>query len=151
MTRVGRSQNRRDRGEENGQGNEVGRRRFETSTTEWIVAGVSALVVLAALGLLLHDALDGPTTPALIDIRTDSIHRAAYGYLVTFTARNRGGETAADVIVEGELSDDAGSVQTSQTTLDYVPAEGERSGGLFFTEDPGAYRLTLRALGFGVP
>ena len=36
-------------------------------------------------------------------------------------ARNKGGATAAQVVVEGELRRGGESVETSQTTFDYVP------------------------------
>ena len=36
-------------------------------------------------------------------------------------------------------------------TLDYLPQDSERRGGLFFTEDPAAYELVLRAQGYAEP
>jgi uncharacterized protein (TIGR02588 family) len=59
--------------------------------------------------------------------------------------------TAAVVEVEGVLSRDGREVATSSMTLDYVPGHSERQGGLFFAQDPGAYDLELRALGYAEP
>ncbi len=38
--------------------------------------------------------------------------------------------------------------QTSEVTLDYVPATSHRRGGLFFTEDPRRYPLSIREEGY---
>ena len=54
-------------------------------------------------------------------------------------------------MVEGELEADTGKVETSETTIDYVPAEGEQRGGLYFRQDPRRLRLKLRAHGYREP
>ena len=53
--------------------------------------------------------------------------------------------------MEGELRSGAGSVETSDTTIEYVPPHSERKGGLFFTSDPRQHELRLRAKGFEQP
>jgi uncharacterized protein (TIGR02588 family) len=64
---------------------------------------------------------------------------------------NEGGTTAAGLTVEGELRDGTESVETSDSTIDYVPSHSERQGGLFFTLDPGEYEVQLRAKGYEMP
>jgi uncharacterized protein (TIGR02588 family) len=127
------------------------RRAPSTSLAEWIVAGVSAALVLGVLGFLIYDGVRSPLTPADLTIEVDSIQPAGPGYLVLFRARNSGRTTAAEVLVEGELEPDSGKVETSETTIDYVPAEGEQRGGLYFRQDPHRARLRLRAHGYRDP
>jgi uncharacterized protein (TIGR02588 family) len=122
-----------------------------TSVSEWIVASVSAAMVLGMLAFLVYDGLRSPRTPAAITVETDSIQAAGPGYLVLFRARNGGRTTAAHVVVEGVLETGSGQVETSETTLDYVPAEGEQRGGLYFRQDPRRYTLRLRSHGFREP
>jgi uncharacterized protein (TIGR02588 family) len=122
-----------------------------TSMAEWIVAGVSAALVLAVIGFLIYDGLRSSGTPPDVTIEVDSIAPAGPGYLVLFQARNRGQRTAADVVVEGSLEGDTGRVETSQTTLDYVPPNGLHRAGLYFTRDPRGLRLRLRAHGYREP
>ena len=122
-----------------------------TSVAEWIVAIVSAGMVLAVLGFLIYDGVRSPRTPPGISIEVDSVQTAGPGYLVLFHAHNSGRTTAAEVVVEGELEADSGTVETSETTLDYVPAEGEQGGGLYFRHDPRRLRLRLRAQGYREP
>ena len=122
-----------------------------TSVSEWIVAIVSAALVLGLLGYLIYDGTRSPRTPPDITVEVDSIQRAGSGYLVLFRARNRGRITAAEVVVEGELESESGKVERSETTIDYVPARGEQHGGLYFSGDPQRARLRLRAHGYRDP
>lgn len=74
------------------------------------------------------------------------------GYLVQFNAFNEGGSTAEGVVIEGKLRRGPDpAVETSHTTLDYLPSHSELKGGLFFTQDPRQFDLQLRALGYEVP
>jgi uncharacterized protein (TIGR02588 family) len=122
-----------------------------TSTTEWIVAALSAALVLGVVGFLVYDGVRSPATPPDVTVEIDSIQPAGPGYLVLFRAVNRGRSSAAEVMVEGELEADTGRVETSETTIDYVPAGGQHPGGLFFTRDPRRLRLKLRAHGYREP
>lgn len=122
-----------------------------TSPLEWLVAGVSALLVLAAVGFLLRDALGPPQSPPRIRVEVDSVVPGGSGYLVELSVHNRGGTTAAALVIEGALRGDGGEVETSEVTIDYVPARGTRRGGLFFTGDPRAGRLRLRPMGYARP
>jgi uncharacterized protein (TIGR02588 family) len=122
-----------------------------TSTAEWIVAAVSALLVLGVIGFLVYDGMVSPQTPPDVRVEVDSIQQAGPGFLVLLRARNHGHNTAADVIVEGELMGDSGPVETSETTIDYVPAGGQQRAGLYFTRDPRSLELRLRAHGYRDP
>jgi uncharacterized protein (TIGR02588 family) len=122
-----------------------------TSTAEWIVAAMSALLVLGVIGFLVYDGVMSPKTPPDVIVQVDSIQPAGPGYLVIFRARNSGHYTAANVIVEGELMADSGRVEASETTIDYVPAGGQQRAGLYFTRDPRSLKLRLRAHGYRDP
>ena len=122
-----------------------------TGMAEWVVAAVSAALVLGVIGFLAYDGLVSPQTPPDVTIVVDSIQQAGPGFLVIFRARNSGRKTAAGVIVEGELMFDNGRVETSETTLDYVPAGGEQRAGLYFARDPRSLKLRLRAEGYRSP
>jgi len=121
------------------------------SPLEWAVGAVSLALVLAVAGFILNDAVRNPASPPRITFEVDSIVRAGRGHLVEFRARNTGRSTAAGVEVEGELLGDTGSVETTQVTIDYVPARGTTAAGLFFSEDPRRYRLEIRPKGYDRP
>lgn len=122
-----------------------------TPLAEWIAAAVSGVLVLGVIGFLIYDGVRSPPTPPDITIEIDSVGPAGPGYLVQFRARNSGRNTAAEVVVEGELLADTGKVETSETTLDYVPAGGLKRAGLYFSHDPRGGRLRLRARGYREP
>ncbi len=71
--------------------------------------------------------------------------------LVQTRAVNDGGSTAANLRVEGVLTDGNGRVEASELVLDYVPMQWHRKGGLFFARDPRHYTLQLRAKGYAAP
>ena len=121
------------------------------SMWEWIVGVASSIVVLTAVGFLLVEAFAGPSGPPVIAVHVERIQPAGAGYLVEIRAVNSGDETAANLTIEGALIRDSTAVETSTVTIDFVPAETERGGGLFFTRDPAEYRLEVRPMGYDQP
>jgi len=122
-----------------------------TSLAEWIVAILSAMLVLAVVGFLIYDGLRSPEAPPEITVEVDSIQAAGPGYLVLFRAINGGNATAAEVVVEGGLEADGGEVERSEAVLDYVPPNALVRGGLYFERDPRRLKLKLRVHGYRDP
>lgn len=118
---------------------------------EWVIAGIGLLLVAGVLGLLLYKAIWKEPSPPQITVSVFSIVPTQNGYLVQFRALNQGSSTAEGVVIGGELRRGAETVESSQTTLDYLPANSERGGGLFFTHDPRQSELQLRACGYEEP
>lgn len=118
---------------------------------EWIAAIVSLLLVLAAIGYLLREGMRAPESPPEVLLRVDTVIEQRRGFLVEYEARNLGRETAAAVRVEGTLGPDAAVVERSESTLDFLPGESSRRGGLFFTRDPRQHGLRIRATGYELP
>jgi uncharacterized protein (TIGR02588 family) len=121
------------------------------SPWEWVVAGVSTLVVLAMTGFMLHEALAEPATPPRITLRAGTVVRSGDAYLVEIWARNDGRSTAASLRVEGELAAGDRTVETSEVTIGYLPGGSRRKAALWFTHDPAGYRLRLRPTGHDQP
>lgn len=109
------------------------------------------MLVAAALGLLLYKAIRGDESPPVITVRVVSVVTAQNGYVVQFNALNEGGSTAEGVVIEGELRRGTEKIETSQTTLNYLPPHSESKGGLFFTQDPRQVEFKVRALGYEDP
>ena len=123
----------------------------QVSPWEWLVAAVGLVLVVGTIGFMLYHAIAGGDAPPQFEVEVVSIEQAGSGFLVTFTATNRGDMTAADVVVEGELRDDTGSKETSTATFTYIPAGSSREGGLYFAQDPRQFQLEVRAKGFERP
>jgi uncharacterized protein (TIGR02588 family) len=97
---------------------------------EWAMGGLGLLLVLAALAVIVIDAF-GETAPARLEPRLLEARPAGDVWLAEVEVRNRGGQTAAAVKVEGRVGD-----TTAHATLDYVPAHGQGTVTLAFPSDP---------------
>jgi len=139
---------------EKSENRETRERPKKTPVWEWIIAAVGFILVVAALGTTLYRAVIEESTPPILEISVEAIVPTANGYLVNFSVKNNGNQTAAGLTVEGELKTDAEgaeSVETSSATLAYAPANSRREGGLFFSKNPNEYRLEIRAKGYEKP
>ena len=118
---------------------------------EWIVGGLGAVLVSGAIAFLVYHALTRDRTPPDVSVVAERVLELENGYLVQFRALNRGGSAAAQLMIEGEVAGPDGSTEVSEAVLDYVPARSGREGGLWFSGDPRAGQLTLRAKGYADP
>jgi uncharacterized protein (TIGR02588 family) len=117
----------------------------------WAIGMLGLMLVLGSIGFALYEAAVGDSSPPNVRVQVEGIVPAANGFLVEIRVVNDGGTTAAGLTVEGELRDGTEVVETSDTTVEYVPSRSERAGGLFFTMDPRQYELQLRAKGYETP
>jgi uncharacterized protein (TIGR02588 family) len=117
----------------------------------WGIALLGLAMVVGSIGFMLYEAVAGDMSPPDVTVGIDVVLPTRNGYLVRFRAVNEGGTTAEGVTIEGELSNGTESVETSNTTIEYVPSHSEREGGLYFTLDPKQYELRLRAKGYENP
>jgi uncharacterized protein (TIGR02588 family) len=117
----------------------------------WGIGLLGLVLVLGSIGFALYEAAIGDSSPPNVTVEVEGIIPAQNGFLVEFRVLNKGGTTAAGLTVEGELRNGTEIVETSDTTIEYVPSHSERTGGLFFTQDPGQYELELRAKGYEMP
>jgi uncharacterized protein (TIGR02588 family) len=124
---------------------------FDIPLLERIVALVGLILVSGSIGFLVYHAITRNSSPPNVILNISSITNIGSGYLVKFQAINKGESTAKGLIVEGQLKDGNEEIETSETTLDYLPSHSKREGGLFFTKDPRQFELRLRALGYEQP
>lgn len=117
----------------------------------WGIAWLGLVMVVGSIGFMLYEAVAGDQSPPDVMVHVELILPTRNGYLVKFRAVNEGGSTAEGVTVDGELMKGTESIETSSTTIEYVPSHSEREGGLYFTLDPMQYELRLRAKGYEKP
>jgi uncharacterized protein (TIGR02588 family) len=122
------------------------------SVWEWVAAAVAATIVISMV-ITLFVAGRREQTPPQFTVTIDSIAASGPDFLVRFSIRNEGRQTAAEVIVKGELELEPGQAlpETSSVTFDYVPGGSVRRGAVLFRHDPRSGQLTLRPLGFREP
>lgn len=122
-----------------------------TSALEWAIAALGALIVIGAGAVLLHEGLGEPSSPPRLEAIVDSVVATAGGQLVLVRVHNHGQQTAAAVMIEGELTRGGESFEKAQATIGYVPAESSRPAGLLFKNELSAYTLHVRPIGFDLP
>ena len=123
-----------------------------TSRWEWVAAAVGALLLLGTVGFLVYEAVttQGPPLPRL-SVQVDTVVGHGAHHLVQIVVRNDGSATAAEVVIEGALRSDTGSVETRETTIDFVPPKSQRRGGLVFAADPRRHAIELRPVAYRQP
>lgn len=118
---------------------------------EWFVGALGAVLVAAVIGYLVYQALGRDQTPPEVRVVAERVLELRNGWLVQFRAINDGGQAAAQLQVEGELAGPEGVIETGEAMIDYLPPRSAREGGLFFSRDPRAFELQLRAKGYARP
>lgn len=121
------------------------------SVLEWVIAFIGLAIVLGVVGFLLVAAVQPRNLPPSMRFEVESIQAVANGYVVEFAVTNDGDTAAADVRIVGQLLDGETVVEEQEMALDYAPPHSSRRGGLFFSNDPAAYELTLQASGYMEP
>jgi uncharacterized protein (TIGR02588 family) len=128
------------------------RKKEEIPTSEWIVAGIGALLVALMLAVMLREALRDDKQPPVISFTVDAIVAVDAGYLAKITARNAGDETAAGLVIDGTLTGaDGRIVESAEVVLDYLPGKSTHEIGLVFSRDPRQYRVSIHARGYQDP
>ena len=123
-----------------------------TPLLEWVASGIGLLLTLAILGTIGWEAMQGGgNQPPALEVTVERIVPAGAGHAVEVRVHNGSPATAAEVEIEATLKQGDREVATSTAVIDYVPGESDRRAGLFFTEDPRAHQLEVRALGYAEP
>lgn len=117
---------------------------------EWLASGIGLLLTVGVFASIGWEALTTSRDSPVVTVEMKDVTAVEGGYRIEFRARNTAGSTAAQVEIEGKLSDEGGG-EMSRVVLDYIPGHSERNGGLFFTRDPRSNSVTLRPLGFARP
>nr|WP_211114426.1 TIGR02588 family protein [Azospirillum rugosum] len=118
---------------------------------ERLVAALGVVLIVAMIGSMVYFALTHERSVPAITIETEPPRPAGQSHVVRFRAVNGTGTTAAALHIRGELRQGDTVVETSEATLDYLPGDSERFGGLFFRHDPARYELRVFPVGYNEP
>lgn len=131
--------------------NSKDRKQKQIPFLEWLIAVIGLILVVGTIGFMLYEAFSSKNKPPDFAAKIERIDEINSGYLVIFKLANNGDQTASNVEIEGELKNGAETIETSGTTLDYVPSKSESKGGLFFKQSPKQFQLEIRAKGYSEP
>lgn len=136
-----------ERQDDEGNGSEAG----GTPMLEWVVGGVSAVLVLGMLAFIVVEGMIRDERPPDLRAVADSVVPVSAGHLLLFTIHNEGGETAAQVQVSGTLLQGTDTVEESEAMFDYVPIGARRHGAMQFQRALEGMEVELRVTGFSEP
>lgn len=122
-----------------------------TPWLEWTASGLGLILAVGGIGYILWEGVTSGGQPPAVQVEVQTIVDRQLGYIVEIRATNRSGNTAAGVVIEGEIKRGGQTVETSETTFDYIPGRSERRGGLYFENDPRQMELTVRPKGYTEP
>lgn len=119
---------------------------------EWLVSLLGLVVVLGALGLLVHEAM-APATPPdpTLRVRVREVSRATDGWRVEVEAENHGRGSATALEVAATLTPPRGPPETATATLDHLAGDGTADLTLMFRSDPRQGQLELTVGGWSEP
>jgi uncharacterized protein (TIGR02588 family) len=125
----------------------------ERTAAEKITLAVSILLILGLVALITYVSITGGGEPPVVEARPlpDEIRREGESYFLPVAVTNRGGQTAAEVMIQAELAGSDGSAETSEFTLDFLAGGETREGTAVFASDPAAGELTIDVASFQTP
>ena len=116
---------------------------------EWLILGGSVVVIVTLLAYLTLRALAGERPPSVAVVTGEPRAEASGAWLVPLQVRNEGGRAAAAVTIEATATV-AGTDETSELTVDLLPAESERQVVASFSGEPEG-PIRTRIVGYELP
>lgn len=122
------------------------------SLAEWVTFWVSALVLLALVGLILYDWQVNQSRPPAFDVAVSDAVRITDGrYYVPFAITNTGGRIANGVQVTAELHIPNQDDETGEQQIDFLSGHETKAGSFVFSHNPQEGDLTVRVASYRLP
>lgn len=126
--------------------------RLKKNWLEWVVFGVSLLVLAGVGGLLAWDAVATDGRPPHLVVGQPQITRYDNALEATVQIHNAGDQAVEQVRVELWMRAGAGDERRGSFTIDLLPGGASRSGAVIFLGvRPGEAQAAARVVGYRVP
>ena len=117
----------------------------QKNALEWLVFGVSAILVAGVAAVLLVSGLRSHHAPPSLAIETGAAEKHGDAFRVPVEVRNTGEETAEQARIEFELTKDGEVVERAELTFAFIPKRSSREGWVELHRDPQCCTLAARA------
>lgn len=124
---------------------------FQKNWLEWTVFGFGSILVTGVLVFLLYEALTYTPQPAVLAVELGAPQQVVDRYIIPFTVKNSGGETATDVQVEVALERPDQPLEQVHVAIDVIPRYSSGEGWVAFRSDPGTGDLHAHVQSFRQP
>ena len=119
---------------------------------EWIVLGISSLLVLSVIGLLVYNAVTVPDTPPIIKVSLGQLEQQEGYFVVPLVAVNKGFQTAKNVRIEVVAASQNDQEEKAAVEFPYLPGQSKANGWATFVKDPGdPADLQIQIVGYITP
>lgn len=123
---------------------------MKRNAVEWLVLVASVLAIVALVGLLVAEGLRESEPPApTVELRLDEARQAPSGWIVPATVSNAGDRAAQAVVIEATATI-AGSEETSELEVDFLPAGSSVEVAFAFSAAPDG-EIAVRLVSFREP
>jgi uncharacterized protein (TIGR02588 family) len=126
------------------------RRQRQVPLVEWVVALVSAVIVLGTIGYLAYETFQPGSEEPLLTVTILQTREAGGSFIVGVEVRNLSRAAAADVHIAGRVRSTDGVEAQGQARVDYVPGLSTRQASLVFDVNPRGQAL-VRIIGYSKP
>jgi len=126
--------------------------KLQKNWLEWLVFGLSFVLVLCTLGYLVYDSATSAKTPANIELKLGKPQPQANRFMIPVSVTNSGETTAETVQIEVTLETSGKEQENAQLEIGFLPRHSKREGWVTFETDPRSVEETkARVLGFEQP
>lgn len=129
---------------------------LEKNPLEWVIFGISLILVLSVLGYLGREILFFDEAPPHIVLQLGKprpLQKPANEaeFIVMVTASNQGRQTAEGVHIEVEMQRGSEKPETADFDIAFLPRGSSREGYVAFKGQPEGVKLEARVLGYEIP
>lgn len=117
---------------------------------EWVVFGISCVLVSASVGFLAIQAIQHHQDHADLRVQPGEVILRKGVAIVPIKLTNHGSVTAAEVTIEVEAAFPSGP-KTAGFSVDYIPRGGTREGFVVFDEPIAPTEIRSRVAGYTEP
>ena len=126
--------------------------KLQKNWLEWLVFGLSFVLVLCTLGYLVYDGATSAKTPANIELELGKPQPQADRFMIPVSVTNSGDTTAETVQIEVKLENAGVEKESAQFEIGFLPRHSQREGWVTFETDPRTVEeMSAKVLGFEQP
>ena len=127
-------------------------KKLQKNWLEWLVFGLSLVIVVCTLGYLVHDGATSAKTPANIELELGEPQPQRNRFIIPVAVTNNSDTTAETVQIEVKLETSGKEQESAQLEIGFLPRKSKREGWVTFQTDPRTVEeMTARVLGFEQP
>lgn len=126
--------------------------KLQKNWLEWLVFGLSLVLVIGTLGYLVYNGATSAKTPANIELELGKPQRQRNRFIIPVSVTNNSDTTAETVQIEVTLEKSGIEQESAQLEIGFLPRQSKREGWVTFQTDPRTVEETkARVLGFEQP